>query len=925
MAAGSERQRRGTDSTLQQGQAMANRSAAAGGPVPAPTWHALDSAEALNTLRSKPQGLAPEEIAARIAKHGRNELPPPLKRSSLLRFLRQLHNVLIYVLLAAGFITVLLGHHIDAGVIFGVVLINAIVGHIHEGKAEQALEAVRAMLAATAIVLRGGQRHEVDAAELVPGDIVLLASGDRVPADVRLLREKNLQVDEATLTGDSLPVEKSVAAVAADAPLAERSGMAYSGTVVTTGQATGMVVATGSATEIGRIGTLVAGVEHLATPLTRKLDQFARRITIFILAGSVFTFAFGFFVHGFAAVEIFLAVVGLAVAAVPEGLPAIVTITLAIGTQAMARHHAIVRRLPAVEALGSVTVICTDKTGTLTRNEMTVVTVLLPARRIDVSGVGYAPEGGFTAGGAVLDPASADDLQALARCALLCNDAALRHAEGQWQLAGDPTEGALLSLAMKAGLDAAAERVRWPRIDEVPFESEHGFMATLHHDHESGAALIFLKGAPERVLERCDRDASGTPLDLRDWHEQVEAAARLGQRVLALAVREAPAGATAVSMADLAGGLELLGLAAMIDPPRPEAIDSVARCRAGGVQVKMITGDHPLTAASIGRELGLDASHVLTGREIETLDDEALRRQLAETDVIARASPEHKLRLVAALQAQGHIVAMTGDGVNDAPALKRADIGVAMGRKGTDAAREAADIVLTDDNFASIANAVAEGRRIYDNIKKALLFILPTNGGECGVILLAVLLGLALPVTAVQILWINMVTTVALDIALAFEPAEGGVMQRPPRPPAEPLITRLLLFRLAYVTVLMIAAAFFVFEWELARGVSLEAARTATVNMLVIGELVYLFNCRRFVASSLDWSGLTGNRIALYVAAPLLALQLLLTYEPTLQTLFATAALDAKAWALIVALALAKFLAVEAEKAVLRRLGVVRL
>jgi magnesium-transporting ATPase (P-type) len=686
-----------------------------------------------------------------------------------------------------------------------------------------------------------------------------------------------------------------------------------------------VVVATGSQTELGRIGTLVASVEHLATPLTRKLDQFARRITAFILVASVFTFAFGLFVHGFDAVEMFLAVVGLAVAAIPEGLPAIVTITLAIGTQAMARRNAIVRRLPAVETLGSVTVICSDKTGTLTRNEMTVVATLLPSRRIDVSGVGYAPEGGFSTGGAPLDPDAADDLQALARCALMCNDAALRHADGQWLLAGDPTEGALLGLAIKAGLDAAAERARWPRIDEVPFESEHGFMATLHHDHERGAARIFLKGAPERVLERCDRDAAGAPLDVRAWHERVEAAAGLGQRVLALAVRQVPPGATAVSMADLAGGFDLLGLAAMIDPPRPESIDSIARCRAGGVQVKMITGDHALTAASIGRQLGLVAERVLTGSEIDTLDDEALHRRLAATDVIARASPEHKLRLIAALQAQGHIVAMTGDGVNDAPALKRADIGVAMGRKGTDAARAAADIVLTDDDFASIANAVAEGRRIYDNIKKALLFILPTNGGECGVILLAVLLGLALPVTAVQILWINMVTTVALDIALAFEPAEGGIMQRPPRPPREPLITRLLLFRLAYVTVLMIAAAFFVFEWELARGVSLEAARTATVHMLVIGELVYLFNCRRFVASSLDWSGLTGNRIALYVSAPLVALQLLLTYEPTLQSLFATAALDAAAWALIVALALAKFLAVELEKAVLRRLGVVRL
>jgi magnesium-transporting ATPase (P-type) len=890
-----------------------------------PPWHALAGDEVLAALASTPHGLTAAEAAARLARYGRNELPPPARRSPLARLARQFDNLLIYALIAAGIVTVLLGHHADAAVIFAVVAINAIVGFVQEGKAERALEAVRAMLASTATVLRDGERREVPAAELVPGDIVLLAAGDRVPADLRLLRAKNLQLDEAALTGDSLPVEKTVMPVAGATALAERSSMAYSGTVAATGQATGVVVATGSSTEIGRIGSLVASVEHLATPLTRKLDQFARRITLFILAGSAITFAFGYFVHGFEAVEIFLAVVGLAVSAIPEGLPAIVTITLAAGTQAMARRHAIVRRLPAVEALGAVTVICTDKTGTLTKNEMTVVRALLPARSVDVSGVGYAPEGGFSAGGAPVDPAAADDLQALARCALLCNDAALRHAEGQWWLAGDPTEGALLSLALKAGLDAGAERARWPRLDEVPFAAEQGFMATLHRDHERGEACIFLKGAPERVLARCDRDAAGQPLDPRRWQARIDEAAQAGQRVLALAMRQAPAAATALALADLDRGFVLLGLAAMIDPPRPEAIASVERCRAGGVKVKMITGDHALTAAAIARQLGIEAGDVLTGQQVESLDDAALGRRLARTDVIARASPEHKLRLVAALQAQGHIVAMTGDGVNDAPALKRADIGVAMGRKGTDAAREAADIVLADDNFASIANAVAEGRRVFDNIKKSLLFILPTNGGECGVILLAVFLGLSLPVTAAQILWINMVTTVALDIALAFEPAEGSVMQRPPRPPAEPLITRLLLLRLAYVTALMIAAAFFVFEWELARGVSLEAARTATVNMLVIGELVYLFNCRRFVASSLNWSALTGNRIALAVAAPLLALQALLTYEPTLQALFATAPLDAAAWALIVALALAKFFAVEAEKALLRRFGVVRL
>jgi magnesium-transporting ATPase (P-type) len=902
-----------------------NAAAAAPGAAPdGRAWHAIEAAGALAALDSAPQGLTAQEAAQRLGRHGRNELPPPPKRSALLRLLLQFHNLLIYVLLAAGVVTLLLGHFTDAGVIVGVVVINAIIGFIQEGKAEQALEAVRAMLASRAIVLRDGRRHEIDAAELAPGDIVLLASGDRVPADLRLLREKNLRIDEAALTGESVPAEKAVEPVAAAAALGDRTAMAYSGTVVTFGQATGVVVATGTSTEIGRIGTLVAGVTELATPLTRKLDQFARRITAFILVGAALTFAFGYFVHRFPAVEIFLAVVGLAVAAIPEGLPAIVTITLAIGTQRMARRNAIVRRLPAVETLGSVTVICSDKTGTLTRNEMTVVRAILPTRTIEVSGAGYAPEGGFTVEGGALDSAAADDLLHFARCGLLCNDAEVRHLDGAWKLTGDPTEGALVTLAMKCGLERAAEAGGLPRVDEIPFESEHRFMATLHHDH-AGHARVYLKGAPERVLDLCTTQADGAPLQRRYWEQQLEAAARDGQRVLALAACELPRDTTALSMDDITARFTLLGLAGMIDPPRPEAIEAVARCRSAGIGVKMITGDHTVTAAAIGAQLGLQQAQALAGREVEGLDDAGLAERVATTDVIARASPEHKLRLIAALQSRGEIVAMTGDGVNDAPALKAADIGVAMGHKGTDAAREASDIVLTDDNFASIANAVAEGRTIFDNIKKSLLFVLPTNGGEAGVILLAVFLGIALPVTAAQILWVNMVTTVTLAIALAFELPEVGVMRRSPRPPAEPLVTRLLLARLTYVTLLMIGATFYVFEWQLARSGSLETARTAAVNMLVFGELIYLFNCRHFVASALGWSGMTGNRIALWVSLALILMQLLFTYQPTLQSLFHTTALGADSWALIVGLSLAKFFAVELEKAVLRRLGVARL
>ena len=743
------------------------------------TWHALPWDEVLHILSvSVSTGLNHEEAARRLQQYGRNSLPAPKRRGPWLRFALQFHNPLIYVLLVAGIVTFGLKDYVDAGVIGGVVLINAIIGFIQEGKAEKALEAVRAMLASHAIVLREGERHEIDAALLVPGDIVLLESGARVPADLRLLRVKNLRINEAALTGESVPVDKSTEPVAAGAPIGDRSCMAYAGTVVSFGQGQGLVVGTGQTTEIGRIGTLVGEVQTLATPLTRRLDQFARQITLFILAVGLLAFLYGYFVREMSVLDIFLAVVGLAVAAIPEGLPAVVTIVLAIGTRTMARNRAIVRRLPAVETLGSVTVICSDKTGTLTKNEMTAVRIMLPARTLEVSGAGYAPEGGFHRDGEAVEAAQDAALQELARCALLCNDARLQeNAPAGWQLVGDPTEGALLTLAHKAGLDPVEAAAATPRADEIPFESEHRFMATLHHDH-AGHAFVLLKGAPERVFDLCVQDAEGQPLDRAAWEARMDDAARAGQRVLALARCDMPAGTTALSMADMTRRFVLLGLVGIIDPPREEAIAAVAECQHAGLRVKMITGDHVVTAAAIGRQLGLNADQALTGEAVALLDEQALQRAALETGVFARASPEHKLRLVAALQAQGELVAMTGDGVNDAPALKAADIGVAMGHKGTDAAREAADLVLTDDNFATIARAVREGRVVFDNIKKSLLFILPTNGGEAGVILLAVFAGLALPVTAGQILWVNMITAVTLSLALAFEPAEPGVMRR---------------------------------------------------------------------------------------------------------------------------------------------------
>jgi magnesium-transporting ATPase (P-type) len=892
---------------------------------PQPLWHAQATVQVLQHLESSSLGLTGAEAATRLAIHGPNGLAAAPRPSWLRRFARQFHNLLIYTLLAAAAITLWLGDYLDAAVIFGVVLINAVIGFIQEGKAERALEAVHAMLASHAMVLRDGERHEIDAAGLVPGDVVLIESGTRVPADLRLLSAKNLRIDEAALTGESVPVDKDPAPVAATAPLAERGGMAYAGTVVAVGQGAGLVVATAGHTEIGRIGRLVSGVQSLATPLTRRLDQFARQITFFILLVSAATFLWGSRVGGLPPLDIFLAVVGLAVAAIPEGLPAIVTITLAIGTAAMARQRAIVRRLPAVETLGSVGVICTDKTGTLTKNQMTAVRLLLPGQRVDVSGAGYAPEGGFHEGGQSIDAGQNEGVMRLARCALLCNDAQLHHSEAAgWALAGDPTEGALITLARKAGLDPAQEAARTPRIDSIPFESEHRYMATLHHDH-AGRVFALLKGAPERVLALCVQEAAGQPLEQAAWQARMDEAAGEGQRVLALAECELPAGTRELGTSDITPRFTLLGLVGLMDPPRPEAVAAVAECQAAGVRVVMITGDHATTAAAIGASLGLRDGQPISGAEIDTLDDAALSARLAQTDVIARASPEHKLRLVANLQAGGQLVAMTGDGVNDAPALKAADIGVAMGQRGTDAAREAADLVLTDDNFAAIAVAVREGRTVFDNIKKSLLFILPTNGGEAGLILIAVFAGLAMPVTAAQILWVNMVTSITLDMALAFEPAEDGVMQRPPRPASEPLITRLLFARVVYVSLLMMGAAFWVYHWELGRGSGLDVARTAVVNMLVMSEVFYLFNVRHFTASAWRWETLAGNRMAVWACVITLVLQALFTYAPPMQTLFGTAALDAASWALIVGLAAGKFVLVEIEKAVLRRFGVRRM
>ncbi|RUQ36129.1 MAG: cation-transporting P-type ATPase [Candidatus Competibacteraceae bacterium] len=887
-------------------------------PLP---WHTLSVAHTLQELATTPGGLSTAEAQRRLQIHGPNRLRPPQRRGPVLRFLLQFHNVLIYVLLLSAGITAVLGHAVDTGVILGVTLINAIVGFVQEGKAESALAAIRNMLSLKATVLRDGQRCEIAAEELVPGDWVLLQSGDKAPADLRLVNCKNLRIQEAVLTGEAEAVEKTIAPAVAEAALGDRTDMVYSGTLVSYGQATGVVVATGEQTEIGRISTLLEQVEEIATPLLRQMAQFGRWLSAAIVLAAAATFALGVYWRGLSEDDMFMAAVALAVAAIPEGLPAIMTIILAIGVQRMARRNAIVRRLPAVETLGAVTVICSDKTGTLTRNEMTVQRVVTAERAFAVSGAGYAPSGGFSVGEQLIQPEAALDLQAIGRAVLLCNDAVLRQQDDQWRMEGDPTEGALLTLAHKAGLDPKVELARCPRLDSIPFESEHRFMATLHRDQDDHA-IVYVKGAPERILTMCacERGLEDMqPLRPDYWRQQVEELAAAGQRVLAIAFRSLPDAQSTLAVADIEVDLILLGLLGISDPPREEAIRAVRQTQQAGIRVKMITGDHGATARAIAAQLGIgDGRQVLTGPELEALDDAALQAVVLDTDVYARASPEHKLRLVAALQARNQVVAMTGDGVNDAPALKRADIGVAMGRNGTEAAKEAAAMVLADDNFASIAHAVEEGRTVYDNLRKALLFTLPTNGAQALVIVAAILLGVTLPITPVQILWVNMVTAVTLALALAFEPAESNVMQRPPRDPGQPLLSGILLWRIGAVSVLLVIAPLALFQWEVMQHRPVAEARTLAVNALVVSEIFYLFNSRYIYGSVLTRAGLLGSRPVLISIGLMLLLQLAFTYLPALQYLMGTASISLADWGIVTLAGLAVLLLVELEKALWR-------
>ncbi len=888
----------------------------------ATAWHALKVEEVLTRLTTSiGGGLESGEASTRLNRYGPNRLPEGKKRGPFLRFLAQLNNILVYVLLAAGFTKLMLNLWVDAGIILGVVLLNALLGFVQEGKAEKALDSIRNMLSAEARTLRAGQTRMVPAEQLVPGDIVLLESGDKIPADLRLAEVKNLRTEEAALTGESVPADKTTDPVSANATVGDRECMAFSGTMVVSGRATGVVVGTGAETELGRINQLLASVSLLETPLLRQIKKFGYVITAAVGIIGVLVFAYGKWVTGMPFVELFQAVTGIAVSLIPEGLPALITITLAIGVQRMAQRHAIIRRLPAVETLGSVSRICSDKTGTLTLMEMMVVSAATAEAEYQVTGNGYAPEGALQQDG---KPADKDAvLERMGRVSLLCNDAELFQQEGVWKVEGDPTEGALYPFATKLGMDRQAEQAAYPRIDAIPFESEHKFMATLHQG-SGGKQMLLVKGAPEVVLDHCDRQQTvggePAPLDRKRFLEASDKLAGQGERVLALAWLADP-GVKAGSLgpADLPKNLVLLGLIGLLDPPRKEAIAAVKECQGGGIRVTMITGDHKITAAAIAGMLGIgDGKTAVAGVEIEEMDEATLRETVRDVDVFARASPEHKLRLVKAIQANRQIVAMTGDGVNDAPSLKQADIGVAMGIKGTEVTKEAAGMILADDNFASIGAAVKEGRTVYNNIEKAILFLLPTNVAQALVIAVAILFGFTMPITAPQVLWVNMVTSVALGLVISFEPHELDVMLRPPRAVDRPILTGFGIWRVVFVGLALLAATLWAFFWMKSQGGSDALARTVAVNMITIGQVFYLLNSRYLLDSSLSFKAHVGNKYLPLGIGAVVILQLLFTYAPPMQALFDNEAISLRVWPWLLLAGFLFFLVVEVEKLIIR-------
>jgi Ca2+-transporting ATPase len=892
-------------------------------------WHHVPHDEVLTLLETDAaKGLDVFAVRHRQEHYGPNVITPQRRHGPFVRFFLQFHHPLIYILLVASAVALMFKGPIDAAVIFGVVMANVIVGFVQEAKAERAIESLAKSLITETTVIRGGTTQRVQATELVPGDIVVLRAGDKVPADMRLIQSRDLQIAEAALTGESVPVQKAADIVlSAETVVPDQKNMGFATTLVTYGRGVGVVVATGDNTEVGRISHLIAMARGVQTPLTRKIAHFSHTLMIAILGLAAVTFAVGLW-HGLPVVDNLMAAIALAVAAIPEGLPAAVTIILAISVTRMAHHRAIIRKLPAVEALGSTTVICSDKTGTLTQNQMTVQQIVVGDLVYSVSGAGYAPAGEFILDDVAVEIVAPGLLECL-RAGLLCNDSRLVEQDGRWTIEGDPTEGALMAAAGKAGLRAEDEAERLPLVDLVPFESERQYMATLHDAGPDQQRVVYFKGAVEATLARCADavDPEGHPisLDAAAIQQAADQMAAQGLRVLAFARKRMPASTARLTHADVGGGLTFLGLQGMIDPPRPEAIEAVRACHTAGIAVKMITGDHALTAVAIGQQLGLSGEgnakpEVLTGAEMANLSDTELIELAESAGIFARVTPEQKLRLVEALQARRHVVAMTGDGVNDAPALKQADIGVAMGITGTDVAKEAADMVLTDDNFASIEAAVEEGRGVYDNLTKFITWTLPTNVGEALIILAAVAVGGLLPILPVQILWVNMTTAIALGMMLAFEPKEVDIMLRPPRPPGAPILSVALIARILMVGAMILIGGYGLFAWAQQAGFTLAEARTIAVNTVVMVELFYLFNCRSLTHSMVH-VGLFSNRWIFVGVAVMVLLQMAFTYAPFMHMIMASAPIGLEAWGLIILVSLLAFAIIEVEKWLRRLTG----
>lgn len=877
-------------------------------------WYSIETDKTLKELGvDDSEGLPSDEISERLNKYGTNELPEKDQENPIIKFLKHFHDVLIYILLAAAVVTALLGHFVDTAVILLVAIVNATIGYFQESKAEKALEGIKNMLSLEAEVLRDGEKKEVEATELVPGDIVYLNAGDKIPADLRIIVSEDLKIEEAALTGEATSAEKKTDALSEDTVLGDRENMAFSGTSVTSGSGHGVVTSTGEHTEIGKINQSLSSVEEMKTPLMKQTDRFGKTVGVFILCASLFIYLFGFFIRDYGAGELLLTIIGLAVAAIPEGLPAIISIILALGVQNMAKRKAIVRNLPSVETLGAVSVICSDKTGTLTKNEMTVTSVMTEDEDFEVTGTGYSPDGKIMKEEEEVKVEENKMLFELLTAMKTCNDAALNKEEdGVWTISGEPTEGCLLTLAEKAD-----KTIETPEIQsKIPFDSDYKYMAVLVE--KDGENLIYIKGAPDQLFDMAEQGKSN--FDRAYWEEKMKERAEQGERVLSAAYKKVSEDVTSIDHEDLEGGIEFLGLTGIIDPPRDEAVTAVEECSKAGITVKMITGDHKDTAMAIGKQLGIgDGERALEGKEIDGMTGEQLSEAVMEYDVFARTSPENKLRLVEALQENGQITAMTGDGVNDAPALKRSEIGVAMGIKGTEVAKESSQMVLADDNFETIVGAVKEGRRVYANLKKTILFILPTNGAQAFLVMISILLGTMMPITPVQILWVNMVVAVTVSLALAFEPVEKGAMDRPPRPVDTPLLTPYYVFRIIFVSLLAGGGTMILGMNLMEQGLEEGMINSVVLQTIVILQMFHLFNCRNEVGFALN-KNFFKNKVAFLVTGILLVLQALIFYVPFMNSAFGTEPLGFIYWVIPFLMGAALFIIVEVEKLITRKI-----